>query len=105
MDITAAAAISPVVRGRPGPPRGTIAPLSMPETTHVLMYPNGRRKKSQLVIPMAPESGRSFSFRISFFFLLTPEAYKEKNSKFLQIPSNDFLQMKSFERFSAIKFL
>jgi hypothetical protein len=37
--------------------------------------------------------------------LVTPEAYKEKNSKFLQIPSNKFLQMKSFERFSAMKFL
>jgi hypothetical protein len=35
----------------------------------------------------------------------TPEAYKEKNSKFLQIPLNEFLQMKTCERFSAMKFL
>jgi hypothetical protein len=36
---------------------------------------------------------------------VTPEAHKEKNSKLLQIPSNEFLQMKLFERFSAMKFL
>jgi hypothetical protein len=36
---------------------------------------------------------------------ITPGAYNEKNSKFLRIPSNEFLQMKSFERFSAMKFV
>jgi hypothetical protein len=40
-----------------------------------------------------------------FFKKMAPEAYKEKNYKFLQIPSNEFLQMESFERFSAMKFL
>ena len=54
------------------------------------------------------EAGRHIISRAASLPLcsvLTPRAYNEKNSKFLQIPSNELLQMESFERFSTMKFL